>query len=74
MARSIVPEGLEGYVADWRMSPGLEHDGFIFMSALRARTRMASYPRTRETKLWALSKRSGRSSLRPASDLTRSSK
>lgn len=32
MPNSIVPPGLEGYVTEWRMSPGLEHDGFIFMS------------------------------------------
>lgn len=32
MTSSIVPPGLEGYVTDWQMSPGLEHDGFIFMS------------------------------------------
>jgi enamine deaminase RidA (YjgF/YER057c/UK114 family) len=32
MPISIVPAGLEGYVGDWRMSPGLEHEGIIFMS------------------------------------------
>lgn len=32
MPKSIVPEGLESYVDDWKMSPGLEHEGFIFMT------------------------------------------
>lgn len=32
MAHSIVPEELEGYVRDWQMSPGFEHQGFIFMT------------------------------------------
>jgi enamine deaminase RidA (YjgF/YER057c/UK114 family) len=32
MPNSIVPSGLEGYMSDWRMSPGLEYDGIIFMS------------------------------------------
>ncbi|MGH1483714.1 MAG: Rid family hydrolase [Geminicoccales bacterium] len=32
MPNSIVPEGLEGYVEDWKMSPGLEHNGIIFMT------------------------------------------
>ena len=32
MPKSIVPKGLEGYIDDWKMSPGLEHDGFIFMT------------------------------------------
>ena len=26
MPNSIVPEGLEGYIEDWKMSPGLEHN------------------------------------------------
>ena len=32
MPKSIVPEGLEGYIEDWKMSPGLEHNGMIFMT------------------------------------------
>lgn len=32
MPQSITPEGLEGYVEEWKMSPGLEHQGFIFMT------------------------------------------
>ena len=32
MPSSIIPPGLEGYVTDWQMSPGLDHGGFIFMS------------------------------------------
>ena len=32
MPRSIVPTELAGYVSDWSMSPGLEHDGFLFMT------------------------------------------
>lgn len=32
MPQSIIPEGLEGYIQDWKMSPGLEHDGIIFMT------------------------------------------
>ena len=32
MPVSIVPKSLEAYVSDWKMSPGLEHDGFIFMT------------------------------------------
>lgn len=32
MPKSVVPAGLEGYVEDWNMSPGLEHGGFIFMT------------------------------------------
>lgn len=32
MPKSIVPDGLQGYISDWQMSPGLEHDGFIFMT------------------------------------------
>lgn len=32
MAKSIVPAQLNDYVCDWKMSPGLEHDGFVFMS------------------------------------------
>lgn len=32
MPRSIVPAALDGYITDWHMSPGLEHDGFVFMT------------------------------------------
>ncbi|MEM7168818.1 MAG: RidA family protein [Pseudomonadota bacterium] len=32
MPKSIIPPGLEDYVSDWKMSPGLEHDGFLFMT------------------------------------------
>lgn len=32
MPKSIVPKGLESYIDDWKMSPGLEHHGFIFMT------------------------------------------
>lgn len=32
MPTPIIPESLEGYVTDWRMSPGLEHGGFLFMT------------------------------------------
>lgn len=32
MPTPIVPANLEGYVTDWHMSPGLEHDGFLFMT------------------------------------------
>lgn len=32
MPQSIVPNELQGYVDDWQMSPGLEHEGFIFMT------------------------------------------
>ena len=32
MPRAIVPESLSGYVDDWRMSPGLEHEGFVFLT------------------------------------------
>lgn len=32
MPRAIVPSDLQSYVDDWRMSPGLEHDGFLFMT------------------------------------------
>lgn len=28
----IIPSELQSYVDDWRMSPGLEHNGFIFMT------------------------------------------
>lgn len=32
MPKVITPNGLENYVSDWKMSPGLEHDGFVFMT------------------------------------------
>lgn len=32
MPRSRVPKGMERYVDDWQMSPGLADDGFIFMT------------------------------------------
>ena len=32
MPKAIVPTDLVGYVNDWKMSPGLEHEGFIFMT------------------------------------------
>ena len=32
MPKPIVPVPLQSYVRDWRMSPGLEHDGFVFMT------------------------------------------
>ena len=32
MPKPIVPESLHNYVRDWRMSPGLEHNGFVFMT------------------------------------------
>jgi len=32
MPKAIVPAGLDTYVSDWKMSPGLEHDGFVFMT------------------------------------------
>ena len=38
MPNSIVPEGLEGYIEDWKMSPGLEHNGIIFMTGFTGTT------------------------------------
>ncbi|XWN29601.1 MAG: Rid family hydrolase [Devosia sp.] len=32
MSKSIVPASLDNCIRDWRMSPGLEHDGFVFMT------------------------------------------
>ncbi|MEM8837236.1 MAG: Rid family hydrolase [Pseudomonadota bacterium] len=32
MPKAIIPEDLESYVTDWKMSPGLEHNGLIFMT------------------------------------------
>lgn len=32
MPHPIIPHGLESYVTDWKMSPGIEHSGFIFMT------------------------------------------
>ncbi len=32
MPKAIAPADLENYVSDWKMSPGLEHEGFIFMT------------------------------------------
>ena len=32
MPQAIVPPELDAYVTDWRMYPGLEHDGFVFMT------------------------------------------
>ena len=32
MPASVVPAALDSYVREWRMSPGLEHDGFVFMT------------------------------------------
>ncbi len=31
---AIVPSGMEGYVSDWNMSPGLEHGNFIFLTGM----------------------------------------
>ena len=43
MAVSIVPPTLESYVTDWAMSPGLEHDGFIFMTGFTGPSEDGSY-------------------------------
>jgi enamine deaminase RidA (YjgF/YER057c/UK114 family) len=32
LPKSIVPNGLKSYTSDWKMSPGLEHNDFIFMT------------------------------------------
>ncbi|MEM8794021.1 MAG: Rid family hydrolase [Pseudomonadota bacterium] len=32
MPKAIIPQDLESYVTAWKMSPGLEHNGFIFMT------------------------------------------
>ncbi|WP_299726504.1 RidA family protein [uncultured Tateyamaria sp.] len=32
MPKAIVPPTLDTYVTDWKMSPGLQHDGFVFMT------------------------------------------
>ncbi|MEL6922323.1 MAG: Rid family hydrolase [Pseudomonadota bacterium] len=32
MPKAIVPADLATYVSDWKMSPGLEHDEFVFMT------------------------------------------
>lgn len=32
MPKAIVPNDLKNYVSDWKMSPGLEHEGFLFMT------------------------------------------
>jgi len=32
MPKPIVPADLERYIEDWKMSPGLEHNGIIFMT------------------------------------------
>lgn len=34
MPKAIIPEGLEQFVQDWKMSPGLEHDGFVFLTGV----------------------------------------
>ena len=31
-ARPIIPEEMRSYYTDWRMSPGLECDGFVFLT------------------------------------------
>jgi enamine deaminase RidA (YjgF/YER057c/UK114 family) len=35
--RAIVPAELRGYYDDWRMSPGLEHNGVIYATGMTAR-------------------------------------
>ena len=35
-AAAVVPEGLEDYVEDWHMSPGLSADGFLFLTGMTA--------------------------------------
>lgn len=34
MPKSIIPEGLEQFVQEWKMSPGLEHNGFVFLTGV----------------------------------------
>lgn len=34
MPKAIIPEGLEGFVQEWKMSPGLEHNGFVFLTGV----------------------------------------
>lgn len=43
MVVSVVPASLESYITDWHMSPGLEHDGFIFMTGFTGDSPDGSY-------------------------------
>ncbi len=43
MPTSIVPEGLESYINDWKMSPGLEHEGFVFMTGFTGASENGQY-------------------------------
>lgn len=44
MPHPIVPGDLESYVQDWKMSPGLEHQGFIFMTGFTGAAADGSLP------------------------------
>ncbi|WP_208352798.1 Rid family hydrolase [Pseudaestuariivita rosea] len=43
MPKAIVPTDLADYVSDWKMSPGLEHEGFIFMTGFTGASKDGQY-------------------------------
>ncbi len=43
MPTSLVPKGMESYIDDWQMSPGLAHDGFIFMTGFTGASPEGAY-------------------------------
>jgi enamine deaminase RidA (YjgF/YER057c/UK114 family) len=54
MPNSIVPAGLESYITDWKMSPGLEHDGFVFMTGFTGATADGQYSENHEEQIEAV--------------------
>lgn len=54
MPTSLVPKGMENYIDDWQMSPGLAHDGFVFMTGFTGATPEGGYAEQAEEQIEAV--------------------
>lgn len=51
MARAVIPAELARYRADWRMSPGVEHNGVLYLTGMTATSADGTVPADPEAQI-----------------------
>ncbi|MEM8813753.1 MAG: RidA family protein [Pseudomonadota bacterium] len=59
MPHAVVPPDLQDYVDDWHMSPGLEHEGFMFLTGFTGAGTDGSVPADPEVQIRSAFERVG---------------
>lgn len=52
--KSVCPDEMQGYVTDWKMSPGVIVNGLLFMTGFTGRTDDGVLPTDPEQQIWAV--------------------